>query len=585
MTYMNKKIIYALWALSVLMSLSFLPAQTQPNVVREDGQWAFYHIDGYPSALGLTSFYTLGTDTVIEAHSYKKVLCREGVDTAEEKICPWGLREDEKRLYLYDYTTQEEYVLCDFSLRPGDTLATNWPWYPPVFVVEKVGDTILPGRNTPLRYLAVRDKHRHQSDLWVEKIGPLHYGIFWGYLWMAGGVINELLCYSEDGNTLYQNPEYKTCYIHYDTGTFRGKIVSVPAPFYADTYTEGKSTFGLKVDTVTYILAPMHIGFEAFTFAGKSYSVGDSVEVSGLVHNEVDDAYEEFLILGVQSIRKFETGAFCGKIVYVPEFAIWGTVGDGQANAVFGLKTASETYVLTVDSVFLFGKEKFEIAGQVCSIGDSVEFSGHIHSVSDDHKVFSAFEIVSINKLISFPQESIAGVYTGVLDIMPNPASTNPCLPGMVMGLDLNREQYVLADKHWFWNEYMEIDGILYEVGDSVEIDGVLSTHIDLLNRTYFELEIDTIRKIEKTVDTTVDTTRNRILREIGNIRYDAVHQTLVIEGDVKIDRLEVMDVRGRCVLHVTHPIGSVSVAHLPRGLYLYRLTAPATTQSGKFVR
>ncbi len=90
---MNKRLC-VLWVFSVLASLSFLHAQTRPNVVREGGQWDFYHIDGYPSALGVTSFYTLGTDTAIGAQTYKKVLCREKVDTAEEKSSPWGLRED-----------------------------------------------------------------------------------------------------------------------------------------------------------------------------------------------------------------------------------------------------------------------------------------------------------------------------------------------------------------------------------------------------------------------------------------------------------------------------------------------------------
>ncbi|MBD5397049.1 T9SS type A sorting domain-containing protein [bacterium] len=464
-------------------------------MVRDGGQWNFYHIDGYPSALGVTSFYTLGTDTVIEAQTYKKVLCREKVDTAEEKPCPWGLREDEKRLYLYDYTTQKEHVLCDFSLRPGDTLVTDWPWVPPIFVVEKVGDTILPGGDTPLRYLAVRDARHHGADIWVEKIGPLHYGISWGYLWMAVGVINELLCYSDNGNMCYQNPTYKNCYIHYDTGTFRGKIVSVPAPL--SLYTEGKSTFGLKVDTITYTLAPVHINFESFTFGGKSYAIGDSVEVSGLVYNEVDDVYEEFLMLGVQSISKYETGNLCGKIVYVPDFYIQGEIGEGAPYAIFGLKAGSIVYVLTNDSVPLFGNGNFEVVEQVCSIGDSVEILGHLHTLVDDNMVtFSAFEIEKIKILSSFFPEKISGTYTGRLVLMPNPATEIPVMPGLVMGLQCNGKQYVLSKIGWLWSDYVVAGGVHYEEGDSVEIKGILSTHIDLLNNTYFELEIDTIRKI-----------------------------------------------------------------------------------------
>lgn len=68
-------------------------------------------------------------------------------------------------------------------------------------------------------------------------------------------------------------------------------------------------------------------------------------------------------------------------------------------------------------------------------------------------------------------------------------------------------------------------------------------------------------------------------------VRYDATSQSIIIESDVKPYRLEVFDVQGRCVMKVDGPAGSVSVARLPHGLYLYRLTAAGTTLSGKFVR
>ncbi|MDE7338275.1 MAG: T9SS type A sorting domain-containing protein, partial [Bacteroidales bacterium] len=190
------------------------------------------------------------------------------------------------------------------------------------------------------------------------------------------------------------------------------------------------------------------------------------------------------------------------------------------------------------------------------------------------------------NKKYSFCyiDDTIASeLYTGTLVFMPNPATEIPSMPGLVMGLQCDGKQYVLSKIGWFWDDdYIKIGGVRYEEGDSVEIKGVLSTYIDLLNNTYFELEIDTIRKIEKSV---VDTTGNLTLREIGEVYYDATQQTLVIESDVRIDRLEVFDAQGRGVLKVNNPAGSVSVARLPRGLYLYRLTAAGTTLSGKFVR
>lgn len=270
-----------------------------------------------------------------------------------------------------------------------------------------------------------------------------------------------------------------------------------------------------------------------------------------------------------------------GKIVYVPEFYIQGKIGDGAPYAVFALKTDSMVYVLTDDSVPLFGNGNFEAEEQSCSIGDSVEISGRIHTLIDDNTVtFSAFEIENVKILSSFSPENISGTYIGCLVIIPNPAMEIPCLPGVVMGLECKGKQYVLSKKKW-WDDYMEIGDVLYEMGDSVEIEGVVSTHIDLLNRMYFELEIDTIRKIEKGVVPM----GNKILLEIGGVHYDAVFHDIVIEGTMAPDRLEVFDARGLCVMRVKRPVGNVSVARLPHGFYLYRLTADGTTLSGKFVR
>lgn len=271
-----------------------------------------------------------------------------------------------------------------------------------------------------------------------------------------------------------------------------------------------------------------------------------------------------------------------GKIVYVPEFYIQGEIGEGAPCAVFGIKTDSIVYVLTNDSVPLFGNGNFEAAAQICSIGDSVEISGYIHTLIDDNTlIFPALEIESLNILASFSSEKIPGTYTGTLVSIPNPAMEIPAMPGLVVGLKCDDNQYVLSKKEWLGDNYVEMGEVCCEVGDSVEIKGEVSTHIDLLNRIYFELEIDTIRKNEKDVDST----GNGPLHEIGEVRYDASSHNIVIECDVSPNTIEVFDAQGRCVLRVTGPGQSVSVARLPHGLYVYRLWGNGIICSGKFVR
>lgn len=195
----------------------------------------------------------------------------------------------------------------------------------------------------------------------------------------------------------------------------------------------------------------------------------------------------------------------------------------------------------------------------------------------------STGEVVYHNKKYHscYIDEPVSKTYTGTLVSIPNPAMEIPAMPGLVMGLECGDNQYILSKKGWFWDDYVEVAGIRYKMGDSVEIEGVMSTHIDLLNRTYFELEIDTIKKIEKTVEPT----GNGFLLKIGDVHYDASSHNIVIESAVRFERLEVFDAQGRCVLRVQYPKQNVSVAELPHGLYVYRFSANGTIGSGKFVR
>lgn len=129
--------------------------------------------------------------------------------------------------------------------------------------------------------------------------------------------------------------------------------------------------------------------------------------------------------------------------------------------------------------------------------------------------------------------------------------------------------------------EYFTFRGEKYAIGDLVEVSGMIYNEVDDVYEEFLMLGVQSMRKFEKEVDTT----ENLTLRGTGKVYYDATQQSLVIEDNLKIDKLEVFDAQGRCVMKANNPAGSVSVARLPRGLYLYRLTAPGTTLSGKFVR
>lgn len=100
----------------------------------------------------------------------------------------------------------------------------------------------------------------------------------------------------------------------------------------------------------------------------------------------------------------------------------------------------------------------------------------------------------------AYPQITPLGerTCTGRLVLLPNPphGTSEPTLPGMVLGLETSSENYVLnVDGHWIPDETVTIAGIIYSVGNEVGITGT-ATCVEISDtERYSELTIKTIHK------------------------------------------------------------------------------------------
>ena len=82
---------------------------------------------------------------------------------------------------------------------------------------------------------------------------------------------------------------------------------------------------------------------------------------------------------------------------------------------------------------------------------------------------------------------SINGTYTEI----PNPATTDPVLPGLVCAVTADNIDYILTENgYWFWSGFFSWDGWTPEFDDRITVIGVISEHVDLLSRTYYEIEV-----------------------------------------------------------------------------------------------
>jgi len=154
-----------------------------------------------------TGTYSVTGDAVFDNHTYQTI--SSGGD-------PVWVRQDSGKVYYLNYQQQER-LLYDFTLNVGDSFdVRNGPNYFSFLKVNSV-DTVILGRTRKRMFLSCDDCGNYQSEIWIEGIGninPTFYFPFERDFVFDGGEY-RVLCYSENGALVYQNPAYNDCF--YDT--------------------------------------------------------------------------------------------------------------------------------------------------------------------------------------------------------------------------------------------------------------------------------------------------------------------------------------------------------------------------------
>ena len=151
-------------------------------------------------------------DSVVNDTTYKKLYSSEDEFLLKWKL--YGLLRETKDMKIYSRHLfwQKEELLYDFSFVKGDTLKLL---YGEAFVVDSVSTKMWGGKMRKHWYLnpphAEGDpvKPRY-STTWIEDVGRENFFMYStrGYI----GAFNYFLCFYEDGEQVYHNPEYNTCF-------------------------------------------------------------------------------------------------------------------------------------------------------------------------------------------------------------------------------------------------------------------------------------------------------------------------------------------------------------------------------------
>ena len=195
--------------ISVLLSLNFVFSQEYYPLVEEGNEWnVLQEIYWQPPSPQIywTETYKIYGDTIIGDLTYLKLYKSE-----EEIPSNWqylgGIREQNQKVWYIGTNNYPESEMYDFSFNIGDTISFL---YDPM-VVDSIAYKPIngePRKHIYFSYYGTPDF----TELWIEGIGS-NRGILQSGPAMFVGGWTWLLCKSENGELLYMNPGYQSCYM------------------------------------------------------------------------------------------------------------------------------------------------------------------------------------------------------------------------------------------------------------------------------------------------------------------------------------------------------------------------------------
>jgi hypothetical protein len=172
------------------------------------------------------SRYIFNGDTIIDNKRYTKVdvqYCHSETDCPESYRHYYAaLREDTLagRIYCLRSGDGIERLLADFNVQPGDQIdAYSYWFYSQDPAVVKAVDSILINNQYRKRIIIQEyENYSYPADSWVEGLGSVVYGLFFPHpssVVDVGDPPHFLCFYNSNGDLVYQNPKYDTCYMEF----------------------------------------------------------------------------------------------------------------------------------------------------------------------------------------------------------------------------------------------------------------------------------------------------------------------------------------------------------------------------------
>lgn len=160
----------------------------------------------------MTTVLKLRDFVINNESSYATVL-----ETADSSFTDWKIlgqiSESNHQVFFNPISSDSLYLIYDFNLRPFSTFNLSEIQHSITYqiLVENIDTVLMGGENRK------RITFKGINEVWIEGIGSLQGLLHKGY--GISGAKYELGCYTENGNIIFHNPTYPTCFYTTDIKT------------------------------------------------------------------------------------------------------------------------------------------------------------------------------------------------------------------------------------------------------------------------------------------------------------------------------------------------------------------------------
>lgn len=193
--------------LAILMMAGKTQAQEYLPMVQEGNEW---HTLFQGMALDKYNYvFSCSGDTLVDNVQYSKLILTR--DEHEPYLFTLLREEDGKVWALYFLNNPEEFLLYDFTANVGDNLVVGD--FGTNYVVDSISTEHIGGLDRKKLWLVTNDYlgNPQVRETWIEGIGS-NLGMPWSG-WGVGvyDFYSRLLCFHQDGDLIWQNPQYDGC--------------------------------------------------------------------------------------------------------------------------------------------------------------------------------------------------------------------------------------------------------------------------------------------------------------------------------------------------------------------------------------